>query len=218
LIEPYATALGKYFSNFTEDEKKRFRDLRGVQGQTIRTKRCQIAIRNEIPEFNPQGLDEFIEQEKAQTNTRAKEITDWIETTMQRIILEELKQEYGDQENEWWTNGVPKNVRLKVAERQEQDDNRYGGKEAYFDLMDYRKIIIENWSLFEPIFGYGKSGNKEKRTSWLVFVNEKRNIVAHPSTAKTVTLEDLSELEKYKEWLESKIQESVYDVEVEDED
>jgi len=218
MIEPYAVALGKYFSNFTEDEKKRFRDLRGVQGQTIRTKRCQLAIRNEIPEFNPQGLDEFIEQEKAQTNTRAKEITDWIETTMQRIILEELKQEYGDQENEWWTNGVPKNVRLKVAERQEQDDNRYGGKEAYFDLMDYRKIIIENWNIFEPIFGYGKSGNKEKRTSWLVFVNQKRNIVAHPSTARNITLEDLSELEKYKEWLESKIQESVYDVEAEEED
>lgn len=210
-IEPYANALGKYFRYFTEDEKKRFRDLRGIQGQTIRTRRCQAAIRNEIPDFNPQGLDEFIELEKAQTNIRAKEIIDWIETNMKRIVLEELKQEYGVSDDEWWFMGVPKAVRLKVTERLEQDDNKRGGKEYYFDLMDYRKIILENWSLFESMFGYEKNGNKEKRTSWLAFINEKRNIIAHPSSAKTVTIEELNKLEAYKNWLSKQIQDASLD-------
>lgn len=205
-IEPYAVVLGSYLNSLTESEKKGFRDLRGVQGQTIRIKRCQAAIRDEFPDFNPPGLDEFIEQEKAQTNIRAKEIVDWIETNMQRVVIDELKHEYGADNDEWWFTGVPKTVRLKVGERLEQDDNKRGGKEYYFDLMDYRKIIIENWSLFESLFGYEKNGNKEKRTSWLAFVNEKRNIIAHPSSAKTVTIEELNRLEEYKRWMQNQIQ------------
>ena len=31
LIIPYGVVLGEYFASFNEDERKRFRDLRGVQ-------------------------------------------------------------------------------------------------------------------------------------------------------------------------------------------
>ena len=31
-------------------------------------------------------------------------------------------------DSEWWTLGIPKAVRLKVSERQEQDDNKRGGR------------------------------------------------------------------------------------------
>lgn len=204
-LEPFAQELGEYFGSFTIEERKRFRDLRGIQGQTTRTRRCQLAIRNKIVNYNPQGLDEFIQLEKAQTNIRAKEIIDWIETTMQKIVLAELKQELG---SEWWVNGVPKAVRLKVTERQEQDDNSRGGKEYYFDLMDYRKIITDNWEIFDKLFSYAKNGNKEAKTSWLAFVNEKRNIVAHPSSGKTIPFEELEQLVDYKNWLTDKLQEN----------
>src|SRR6202040_2508092 len=43
----------------------------------------------------------------------------------------------GASDNEWWMIGVPKNVRKKVSERHEEDDNKRGGKEYYFDLIDY---------------------------------------------------------------------------------
>ncbi len=56
--------------------------------------------------------------------------------------------------------GVPKNTRLKVSERCEDDDNKRGGKEFYFDLIDYRHIAAysQNWPLFEPVLGFGKRG------------------------------------------------------------
>jgi len=200
LIRPYAEALGKYFGALSEEARKGFRDLRGIQGQTKRTRRCQQALRERFPTFNPPGLDQFISEEKAQTNIRAKEIIDRIETTLQRVIVEELKRECGSGDSEWWTVGVPKQVRLKVTHRHEEEDGRRGGKEYYFDLIDYRTIALENWPLFEPILGYGK-GNKEKRTAWMAFVNERRKVVAHPTSAVSVSLEDLAQLEEYDHWL-----------------
>jgi DNA sulfur modification protein DndB len=204
ILKKYAAALGAYLGGFSEQERKAFRDLRGIQGQTRRTRNCQQAIRLVIPDFAPSGLDEFIQQEKAQTNIRGKEIIDHIERTLHKVVLEELRRECGEEETGWWMTGVPQPVRLKVSERFEKDEGKRGGKENYFDLIDYSKIALQNWPLFEPILAYEKSGSKEKRVHWLNVVNEKRNIVSHPSAAITLTVADLSTLEDYYRWLTEK--------------
>src|SRR5207245_1628743 len=98
--------LGEYFGAMTENDRKAFRELRGVQGQTSRTRRCQKAIQERINNFNPPGLDKFLQEEKAQTNLRAKEIIDRMETTLQKVILEELRRECGPEDSQWWMIGV----------------------------------------------------------------------------------------------------------------
>lgn len=201
-IKPYARLLANYLASLTEEERKRFRDLRGGQGQTTRVRRCQQAMRENNQSFNPPGLDDFINLEKAQTNSKAKSVIDWIEINMQQHVLQELRQEIGFSENQWWISGIPQSVRVKVTERFEKDDGQRGKKENYFDLMDYRKIILDNWSIFEKTFSYKKSGNKEAKTSWLVFINEKRNVVAHSSSGITLSLDELNQLEEYKRWLQ----------------
>jgi DGQHR domain-containing protein len=205
VLKKYVVALGAYLGAFSEQERKVFRELRGIQGQTRRTRNCQQAIRQVIPEFNPPGLDQFIQQEKAQTNIRGKEIIDRIERTLQKVVLEELRRECGEEEAGWWMTGVPKTVRVKVSERFEEDEGKRGSKENYFDLIDYAKIALQNWELFEPILAYEKTGKKENRIHWLNIVNEKRNIVSHPSAAVTLTVEDLAALEEYERWLDTKI-------------
>lgn len=204
-VKRYAAALGEYLGSLSEQERKAFRDLRGIQGQTRRTRNCQAAMRLKIPDFNPPGLDQFIQQEKAQTNARAKLIIDDIERKLQQMVLEELRRECGEDESGWWMVGVPKAVRLKVSQRFEEEGGQRGGKENYFDLIDYSKIALQNWQLFEDLLAYGRSGSKEKRLSWLTFVNEKRNIVAHPSAAVSLTLEELAQLEDYQRWLDDRI-------------
>lgn len=199
-VSAYGETLGSYFGSLPDQDRKAFRDLRGIQGQTKRTRMCQQALHLAIPSFNPPGLEEFLRDEKAQTNKRAKEVIDKIETTLQRVIVEELKRECGPDDSEWWMVGVPKFVRLKVTERHEEDDGARGGRENYFDLIDYRKIAMDNWTLFEPLLSRDK-GSREKRTSWMAFVNEKRKIVAHASSAITISLEDLGRLEEYQTWL-----------------
>jgi DGQHR domain-containing protein len=200
-VKEYAEALGDYLGSLSDPERKQFRDLRGVQGQTTRSRRLQQAIRERFPSFNPSGLEEFLRLEKAQTNIQAKAIIDRMEADLQGIILEELRREFGAGEAQWWTLGVPKPVRLKVIERFEEDDGKRGGKEHYFEFIDYRKIALENWALFEPILAYGKAGSKDKRTLWMVFVNDKRNIVSHVSSGVTLSIEDLNQLEQYDAWL-----------------
>lgn len=206
IITPYARVLGNYFGKLTPEERKGFRDLRGVQGQTARTRRCQFAIREQIQDFNPPGLDEFMTLEKERTNLRAKEVIDRIERTLQTVVLEELKREYGQLESEWWLLGVPKKVRMEAGTRFENDDGKRGSKESYFELMDYRRIALEKWEIFGPLLGYGSSGNKEKKTSWMVTVNDKRNIVSHPSSGVALSLEELAQLEELDAWLSRQIE------------
>lgn len=205
ILKKYAVALGAHLGSLSEQERKAFRDLRGIQGQTRRTRNCQQAIRQAIPSFNAPGLDQFIQQEKAQTNIKGKEIIDRIERMLQKMVLEELRRECGDEETGWWMTGVPKVVRVKVSERFEEDEGKRGLKENYFDLIDYARIALQNWELFEPILAYEKSGKKENRIHWLIQVNEMRNIVSHPSSAVTLTVEDLAKLEDYERWLAGKV-------------
>lgn len=205
VVRPYATALGNYLGGLGGEARKGFRDLRGVAGQLTRTRRCQIALRGVFPEFSPAGLDEFIERERQQTNLQAKQIIDRIERTLQKVVVEELKEEFGPDEAQWWIGGVPKRVRVDVTKREQDDDAKRGSKEAYFDLIDYRTIAIDNWALFEPLLAIGSSGNKEKRTKWMVSVNEKRNVVAHASSGVTLSLEQVAELQEYEEVLQARV-------------
>jgi hypothetical protein len=174
-----------------------------VQGQTRRWRKCQEALRATIPTFNPEGLDKYLAEEKAETNTRGKSVVESIERTMQRVVVDELKREMPEGED-WWTLGVPKAVRLKVTAKYEEDDHQRGGYECYFDLIDYQKIALGQWSLFQTILGYG-TGNKEKQVSWINYVNLKRNIVSHASSGKTLSADELSQLENYERWLTQKI-------------
>jgi len=202
----YGEALGGYLGSLSAEDRKRFRELRGVQGQTARTRRCQQALHSKIPAFAPAGLVDFIETEKAQTNARAKTIVDRVERTLQKTVVEELKREYGLDDGQWWINGVPKTVRMKVTARHEDDDGKRGGKEYYFDLIDYRTIITQNWDVFGALLGYGKPNiSKDKRSSWINEVNEVRKVVSHVTAGRVVSLEELAQLELYDAWLAEQI-------------
>lgn len=208
LIKQYSIALGDYLSSFDEGQRKAFRDLRGIAGMTYRARQCQQGIRARIPDFNPEGLDEWIELQKQQTNKSAKEIIDKIEIMLQEFIVNELKREYGADDDLWWYEGVPIPIRTKVSALMEEDKNKRGGKEFYFDLIHYRRIIIDNWELFEKVFAFGSKGNKEKRTEYLEFINETRKIVAHPSSGKIVPIDDYTKLEEYYNWLGDQVSNS----------
>ncbi|GAG10041.1 unnamed protein product, partial [marine sediment metagenome] len=206
-IQRYGQVLGKYLATLTEEERRHFRQLRGIQGQTRRMRQCQKAIRDEMPEFDPDGLDEFLEEEKAQTNERAREIIVRIERTLQEVVIEELKGRYGEDPAEWWTNGVPRAVRVDVSRRYEEDNRKRGNEWSYLHLIQYKKIITqpENWDLFEPILAYGRSGNRDRRTSWLDSLNEQRKVAFHASSGKSISIEDLEKLQELDEWLATQV-------------
>jgi DGQHR domain-containing protein len=204
LIMPYGVAVGKYLASLGEEQRKSFRDKRGIQGQTWRRRQCEKAIRGAFQEFNPDGLDEYIENEKKQTTQKGREAIDQIEEMLQKAIIAELKRDCGPAEHEWWALGVPQKVRVRVSEQQELENHKRGGKENYFNLIDYRYIAAQNWNLFERLLGHGK-GSKEKRLAWLDYVNEKRNLIMHASSGVVLPAEDMEKLQELAQWLRSQL-------------
>jgi DNA sulfur modification protein DndB len=207
-ITPLAKLVGRHFANMSAEQMIQFRALRGVQGQTAGTRRLEQQINRVEASFDPPGLKEFLEREKAQTTTRAYEQIKSIEHILQATVVSELKSEFGADGEEWWFAGVPKAVRKKVDDRRNEEGGKTGEREQNFDLIDYRPIILENWELFEVTFARGK-GNKESRTKWIVEVNELRKPVMHASRGQSlpITEEQVAFLEEIHEWLSAQMQE-----------
>lgn len=206
VISPFAEILACYFAGFSHNERENWRNYRGVQGQTVRTRRCQEIIHTHMDGFDPPGLQEFLATMKAETNERAKEIIDRIERSLQIAVVSLLKEHLGSDESGWWTEGVPLDIRKKVMERREEDRYSRGGQENYFDLIDYRKIIMKNWLIFQNKLGYGKGNlSKDKRTEWIYDMNERRKIVMHASSGQYVTIPQLEQLEAYDKWLNNQL-------------
>ncbi len=200
VIIPYGNILSIFLSQLTENDRKAFRELRGAQGVYYRTMQCQVGMHNLDSNFNPEGINDWQNLQKQQTNKKAKEIIDRVELYLQSSIIDDLKVFLGIENDIWWYEGISQNIRTKVSNRMEEDKNRRGKKENYFDLIDYKKIILDNWELFDKKFGFGKGG-KEKRTDWLDFINEERRIVSHASSGKTVSLDNFERLSDINQWL-----------------
>jgi len=202
VVGPFGTSVGKYFASLNELQLRMFRALRGNEGQTTGVRRCQEAIRGEFPDFNPPGLSDYLERQRSQTNERANGIILKIEAELQRAVLDELKRELGEAEAGWWFNGVPVKVRKKVDDRINEEGGKRGGREQNFDLIDYREIVLQNWSLFKEALARGK-GAKDALTKWIVEVNDIRKTAMHASRGAhlPVTEEQVAFLDEIDAWL-----------------
>jgi DGQHR domain-containing protein len=208
VLIPYATSIGKYFGSMSPEQLVQFRALRGSQGQTTGTKRAQQKLHQDFPDFQPAGLAEFLERERAQTTTQAFEIITHIEKILQRTVIAELKSEFGEAEGDWFFAGVPTKVRKKADDRINDEGGKKGGREDNFDLIDYREIIHDHWELFESLFANGAKGSKDTRTKWLVEVNEARKKVMHASKGARlpITEEELARLAELEEWVTARVE------------
>ena len=203
LLRPFAIALGDHFARMSADDRLEFRRLRGVEGQTTGRRQCEEALREELPEFQPPGLDEWIRRRKENTNDEVRKVIEAIEIALQASMLSIIKDEF-PLEDQWWFDGVPKNVRKKVDDRINEQGG--GKREESFDLIDYRTIIRDKWQMFKDIYGYGsKSSSKDKQTKWLYEINEMRKVVMHPSRREYLSADDLQKIVGYEEWLRSQL-------------
>lgn len=203
LLAPWAEAVAAYFAGMDHQRRVELRALQGSQGQIAGTRMCLIDLKKKFPEFDPPGLSEEIALQEARTNERAFTTIDRIEKLLKKIILAGLKDEFPGDEK-WWFEGVPTNVRKKVSERIEDDKGEMGGREDYFDLIDFRAIASNNWETFQDLLSFESTGSKDKRTEWIAKVNEMRKIVMHPAKGRVISFEQLRLLETYLQWLESK--------------
>ncbi len=206
---PYAEALGEYFGQMTLTERASFRSLRGNEGKNTRFRECQAAVQETFPDYQPDGLEKWLRHREENVNEEARQLIDEIEKQIQRQILALLTSEFGsdlDSREGWWYKGVPEGIRKKVVGRREERGG--GAHETFFDLIDYQKIIKQNWTLCRPVFGYGSRENvgKDTGTKWLGEVNECRKKVMHASRREFVGQTEVTMLRSHYEWLEDRIE------------
>ena len=112
------------------------------------------------------------------TKPTAKEYLDQIEISLYDTIKSVLSRKSKD----WDTDCVPDKVKEKCQLK--MADKRGSEPQAYFDLVDLKKTIEHNWTMFEPHFiRVGWAGGKSKALHWLDRVNEIRKLSAHPVRA-----------------------------------
>ncbi len=201
-LGPYGKALGEHLACCSSDQRKEFRTgARGNQGLTFTRRKCEKALHDRFPDFEPEGLLEDLKLEAAKTKEQAFKLIGSLEQKLQEFIIKTLKLEYGDNDADpWWFSGVPVQIRTKASGRLEEEQGK-GKREHYLDLVDFRVITLNNWTLFQETLAFGKSGSKEKRTEWMQKLNEMRKVVMHPAKQQTITFEQLAQLRGYDETL-----------------
>lgn len=141
-------------------------------------------INKQFPEFNPPGLEEYLDSIDIEGTKDAKELIGSLLIQMQKFVLHELKGRFpgvNDQgEPNWWFEGIPLNVRKACRDRYENDK---GAKnvEQYIDIVDFHTIASKNWKgFFDELFDIDtKDGGKDKQLEWILRMNHIRNITHH---------------------------------------
>lgn len=90
----------------------------------------------------------------------AFELVDHIERSFVEYMHRKLCATYAD----WWTDGIPVEIRKKCAQRCEEEANKLP-KSAYLDLLDSKDVVEKNWQVFAPDFDMvGWRGGKKLRS------------------------------------------------------
>lgn len=109
-------------------------------------------------------------------------VTDELERLLAVIVVRQLKKTFGDSDDGWWRQGIPVNIRKRVATTREEDKTPVA-LEGYFFITDYKDIIEQNWTLFESIFCEDRKKSKSDNLSWIVKFSDIRRVPAHPTRA-----------------------------------
>lgn len=188
LIGYYISPLIDYLNTVGPAERK---DLRGYFGGSANTRfyrAYQRVIAEKRPDYTPEGLKEYWDNESMTYNPETKEFIRAIEKKLKDIIRSKLENYFG---NSWLVNGLPKNVYQDLTSQ--ANDEAYNKAQEgitdyesdpwdYVDLSQCRAIAIngKNWStIFENTLVTDDekdlSGDKNEKTEWIMRINKIKN-------------------------------------------
>ena len=177
-MAPYFNVLINYLCNMPIDEKTQIRLIKGQGADTLWLRMYQNAIHKQMPEYNPDGLEAWLETQDKDLQETGKECGRQIEKIIKDSILRKLAELYGDM----WESKVKK-IMGKCLQR--MDDNEDIDNQDWTDFMtlqDYKEIIESNWSIqkdddesfvtFEAEFAIQVSDSFRTKTDKLKWIND----------------------------------------------
>lgn len=212
LIQYYLKPLTDYINALTPEQRKDLRGYFGGGADTRFWRAYQKAIADARPDFKPEGLDEFWQNETKAYNEETKTMLYEIESKMKDIISGRLEEYFGDS---WLIKGLPKNIYTKA--KNEADEALYehisnDGDEMdipiwnYVTLAECKPIILngKNWSLFfEDTFirpeEINLAGGKDRKTDWILRLCTIMNKLLKESYS--VPVDEYSFVQEIHEWI-----------------
>lgn len=212
LIKYYLKPLTDYINNLNIEQRKDLRGYFGGGADTRFWRAYQKAIADMRPDFTPEGLEEFWQNETKMYNDETVSMIQEIVTKVKLLISERLKDYFGES---WLIKGLPKSIYTRA--KGEADEAVYihvtnTGEEIDIPIWDYvtlsecKQIILngKNWSLFfEDTFVRPEeaniTGGKDAKTDWLLRVNSIANKLAKESYG--VPVDEYSYVKSVYDWL-----------------
>ena len=177
-MSPYFNVLINYLCNMPTDERSNILLIKGQGADILWLRMYQNAIHQQMPEYNPDGLDAWLETQDKDLQEEGKECGRQIEKIVKDSILRKLAELYGDT----W-EGKVKKIMGKCLQR--MDDNEDIDNQDWTDFMtlqDYKEIIESNWNVrkdddesfvtFEAEFAIQVSDSFRTKTDKLKWIND----------------------------------------------
>ena len=190
----YLEPLNEYLNHLTPQERKDLRGYFGGGADTRFWRAFQREIAKDRPDFQPNGLKEYWENEAKTFNADSMTYLREIETMIKLIIQEKLFEKYGES---WEIKGLPKAIykRAKsIADERFYDSIVSGDGTTSITIWDCvslkecKEIITvgSHWTdLFESILTRPEEikigGGKAAKTKWIEQIESLQNKLNMPS-------------------------------------
>lgn len=204
-IEKFVEPVINHLANATPKVIKEFKERYGEAGYSSATNTLFKVINEEIPKFDPPGLQSYIKKTDTSNNTEAYDCLLKIETSIHDHVVATLKKKYGKSRSKWFHKGIKDKIKSDAISLATQE-GEYEKFEKYLYLIHLSKIIKDNWGLFGEIYTIDAKPNEPIKTkmSWFTKLNDIRNIVDHPPKGG-VTDSQLEYVKKIHNELESRL-------------
>jgi len=200
-IEPLIEPLITYFNEIPYQTFMQFRKQQGKAGQRNCAYDMMGIIHDKIKDFCPLGLEQYIKNNDPKYSLEAHELIRTFQLMIDEHIIKTLQDNAG---MDWWHASIPEKIRIAASSLSETDPEHLP-KEKCLVLINYKEIIIANWSLFSEVYGFKELGEgKNKQLSWFDRYNRIRNKDSHPVKG-FFTQDDIDFLKECHKKIENKI-------------
>ena len=189
-MSPYFDALIDYICNMPTDDQTQILLIKGAGADTFWLRMYQNAIRKQIPSYNPEGLEAWLETQDKDLQEEGKSCGKQIEKHIKESILRKLEELYGDT----WESKVKKIMGRCLQRMDDNEDVDNQDWTDFMNLQDYKEIIESNWNV-----------RKDDDDSFVTFEDEFSIQVSESFRTKTDKLKWITDLISFsKAWTTTK--------------
>jgi DNA sulfur modification protein DndB len=223
-IHQYQLPVCEYFNSLTNEEYNALCNQYGEGGYGEVLNILMSHINQKYPAFYPTDVEEY----KASKNKKVVVISgttthDQIKEIERKLAFSSKKiltSIYGEGIENWWHKGVPEKIRKEARGKAEERGDYGDNYERYLYIVNFDEIAQfgKNFSKFAPVFDIYDNTDvkKSERFSWLVVLNNIRNLESH-GTHPEPSKEDRDKVAELSELFDIKFVKFIRDTELEDE-